>query len=55
MTIDAFYGQRAQNIPLGRVGEPNEAGDVICFLASDRASYLTGTSINIDGGTSGSI
>ena len=55
MTIDAFYGQRAQNFPLGRVGEPNEAGDVICFLASDRASYLTGTSINIDGGTSGSI
>ena len=55
MTIDAFYDQRSLNIPLGRVGEADEAGDVICFLASSRASYLTGTSINIDGGTSGSI
>ena len=55
MTIDAFYDQRSQNIPLGRMGEANEAGGVICFLASDLVSYLTGTSINIDGGTSGAI
>ncbi|MHB1235668.1 MAG: SDR family oxidoreductase [Microbacteriaceae bacterium] len=40
------------HLPLGRVGEASEAGDVICFLASERASYLTGTAINIDGGTS---
>ncbi|MBI4201550.1 MAG: SDR family oxidoreductase [Chloroflexi bacterium] len=52
MTLDAFYAERARNVPLGRVGEAREAGDVICFLASERASYLTGTSINIDGGTS---
>jgi 3-oxoacyl-[acyl-carrier protein] reductase len=37
---------------LGRVGEAHEAGDVITFLASERASYLTGVAINIDGGTS---
>jgi 3-oxoacyl-[acyl-carrier protein] reductase len=37
---------------LGRVGEAQEAGDVITFLASERASYLTGVAINIDGGTS---
>lgn len=55
MTIANFYELRAKNIPLGRVGEAREAGDVICFLASERASYLTGTSINIDGGTSGAI
>ena len=36
----------------GRVGEGSEAGDVIAFLASDRASYLTGVAINIDGGAS---
>ena len=55
LTLAKFYEQRAQNIPLGRVGEAREAGDVICFLASERASYLTGTAINIDGGTSGAI
>jgi NAD(P)-dependent dehydrogenase (short-subunit alcohol dehydrogenase family) len=55
MTIDAFYDQRSQNIPLGRVEEANESGDVIWFLPSDRARYLTGPSINIDGGTSGAI
>jgi NAD(P)-dependent dehydrogenase (short-subunit alcohol dehydrogenase family) len=52
ITMDAFYAERARGVPLGRVGEAREAGDVICFLASERASYLTGTSINIDGGTS---
>jgi NAD(P)-dependent dehydrogenase (short-subunit alcohol dehydrogenase family) len=41
-----------RNVPVGRVGEAAEAGDVICFLASARASYLTGTAINIDGGSS---
>jgi NAD(P)-dependent dehydrogenase (short-subunit alcohol dehydrogenase family) len=39
-------------VPLGRFGEAQEAGDVIAFLASDRASYLTGIAINIDGGSS---
>lgn len=53
LTLEQFYAQRSQGTPLGRVGEAREAGDVICFLASERASYLTGTSINIDGGTSG--
>lgn len=52
MTLDAFYDRMGQRVPLGRVGEAAEAGDVICFLASERASYLTGTAINIDGGSS---
>lgn len=54
LTIEAFYAERAKarGIPLGRVGEAHEAGDVIAFLASERASYLTGVAINIDGGTS---
>ena len=55
MTMEAFYAEAGRNIPLGRVGEAREAGDVICFLASERASYLTGTSVNIDGGTSNVI
>ena len=39
-------------VPLGRVGEAEEAGELIAFLASERASYITGVAINIDGGTS---
>ena len=54
VTIEAFYEQlaEARSIPLGRVGEPEEAGDVIAFLASERASYLTGIAVNLDGGAS---
>jgi 3-oxoacyl-[acyl-carrier protein] reductase len=39
-----------ETIPLGRLGTPKEVGDVICFLASDRAAYVTGTVIPVDGG-----
>lgn len=49
LTLDAYYARMGERVPLGRVGESQEAGDVVCFLASDRASYLTGTAINIDG------
>ena len=54
LSMDEFYAQTAQarGIPLGRVAETHEAGDVITFLASNMASYLTGVAINIDGGTS---
>jgi 3-oxoacyl-[acyl-carrier protein] reductase len=37
-------------IPMRRLGRPREVGDVVCFLASDRASYVTGTLIPVDGG-----
>jgi len=37
-------------IPMGRVGQPEEFANIACFLASDAASYITGTSINVDGG-----
>ena len=40
----------ADMIPLGRVGTPPEVGKVICFLASDAASYLAGETIEINGG-----
>ena len=54
LTWDEFWDQSAKNrgIPLGRVAETHEAGDVITFLASERASYLTGIAVNIDGGAS---
>ncbi|MBI4595101.1 MAG: SDR family oxidoreductase [Candidatus Tectomicrobia bacterium] len=40
----------SKNIPLGRIGEPDELAGLVVFLASERASYITGTTIQIDGG-----
>lgn len=37
-------------IPLGRLGAPREIGDLVAFLCSDRAAYITGTVIAVDGG-----
>ena len=39
-----------ERIPLRRLGTPEEFGDVMAFLASDRASYVTGTTLQVDGG-----
>ena len=39
-----------REIPLGRVGEPEEVAKLVCYLASDDASYITGTTVVIDGG-----
>jgi 3-oxoacyl-[acyl-carrier protein] reductase len=39
-------------IPLGRIGTPREFGDVVCFLASARAAYVSGTTVLVDGGMS---
>ncbi|HEX5502882.1 MAG TPA: SDR family oxidoreductase [Thermomicrobiales bacterium] len=53
-SLDEFYAGmvRRRAIPLGRVGEAAEVGDLIAFLASPRAAYLTGVAINCDGGSS---
>ena len=45
----------AQSSPSKRIGEPKEFAAVVTFLASERASYLNGTSIQIDGGVSRSL
>jgi len=41
----------SQNIPMKRIGEPEELAALIAFLASERASYMTGTAIQVDGGS----
>lgn len=51
-TIEQHWAGLAANVPLGRVGEAEEAGDVIAFLCSARAAFVTGTAINVDGGAS---
>jgi NAD(P)-dependent dehydrogenase (short-subunit alcohol dehydrogenase family) len=53
VSAEEYYRQTAKDIPLGRVGEADEVANVIAFLASSAASYVTGTSVNLDGGISG--
>ena len=48
MTAGLDYGSTA--IPLGRRGEPEDVADVIAFLASDYARYVTGCTIDVNGG-----
>jgi 3-oxoacyl-[acyl-carrier protein] reductase len=45
----------AADVPAGRLGDPAEYGDLVAFLASERAAYVTGTSIPIDGGLTRSV
>jgi 3-oxoacyl-[acyl-carrier protein] reductase len=47
-----YMDRYAQQIPIGRVGRPEEFANLACLLASDAGSYITGTAINVDGGFS---
>jgi NAD(P)-dependent dehydrogenase (short-subunit alcohol dehydrogenase family) len=53
ISADEYYKRTAKDIPLKRVGEAEEVANVIAFFASDAASYVTGSSLNLDGGISG--
>ena len=48
--VDGLYGEMGQRVPLGRVGEAEDYGDLVTFLCSARATYITGTAVNLDGG-----
>ena len=45
-----FIGRLAEKVPLGRIGRQDELADIIAFLASDKASYMTGQTLVVDGG-----
>jgi len=49
-SIEEQRAAEAAAIPVGRFGEPAEVGDLVAFLASERAAFMTGTSILVDGG-----
>jgi NAD(P)-dependent dehydrogenase (short-subunit alcohol dehydrogenase family) len=53
----AFYERIAGDlaVPLGRVGRAEEFSDLVCFLLSERAAYVTGNAINLDGGLSPTV
>ena len=50
ITFDEALANMTANIPLGRIGEPDEFAALVVFLASEQASYITGTTIQVDGG-----
>jgi 3-oxoacyl-[acyl-carrier protein] reductase len=52
LPADQAFDRIAANIPLGRLGDPHEFGNLAAFLVSEAASYVTGTAITIDGGLS---
>jgi 3-oxoacyl-[acyl-carrier protein] reductase len=54
-SVDDVSAQSTASIPVGRYGDPQEYADVVTFLASTRASYVTGSVIRIDGGLIASI
>jgi NAD(P)-dependent dehydrogenase (short-subunit alcohol dehydrogenase family) len=50
--LEAHWKEVARRVPIGRIGEAHEFADLVAFLVSERAGYITGTAVNFDGGMS---
>jgi 3-oxoacyl-[acyl-carrier protein] reductase len=53
--VEELYAEIAKRVPLGRVGEAEEYADLVAFLVSARAAFITGTAINLDGGMGATV
>jgi len=54
-SVEQVRRERVSKIPLQRMGRPREVGDAVAFLVSERASFITGTALHVDGGVTMSI
>ena len=52
VSLVGYYEMLAKNVPVGRVGEAEEFANVAAFLCSERASYVSGIALAVDGGAS---
>jgi 3-oxoacyl-[acyl-carrier protein] reductase len=52
LALAEYIQPREKMVPLGRIGQAEEFANIACFLASDAGSYITGSAINVDGGSS---
>src|SRR3989442_2282801 len=50
--LDTHWRELGKRVPVGRLGEPEEFADLVAFLVSERAGYITGSAVNFDGGGS---
>jgi 3-oxoacyl-[acyl-carrier protein] reductase len=48
--VEEYLAASARDVPVGRIGTPEEFANVVVFLASERASYVTGATVQVDGG-----
>jgi NAD(P)-dependent dehydrogenase (short-subunit alcohol dehydrogenase family) len=53
--VEELYAEIAKRVPLGRVGEAEEYADLVAFLVSARAAFITGAAINLDGGMGATV
>jgi 3-oxoacyl-[acyl-carrier protein] reductase len=52
ITLEQYFEESAREVPLSRLGRPDELADAIVFLASERGSYINGATLSVDGGLS---
>jgi 3-oxoacyl-[acyl-carrier protein] reductase len=50
-TVEEILSSIASDVPVGRMGQPDELAALVAFLASERAGYITGATIQVDGGS----
>ncbi len=55
LSYDAWCAEQGKSVPLGRFGEASEVADLVAFLVSERAAFITGAAINIDGGSAETV